>query len=129
MISFKWTAAVLLFFCLLYLISCANQKILHPSPKIGFDINALDKEGLIGPPDGKVAVSYEICIPAQNDYVNQVRKIDPSLKIHKKSKGRVACSKAEWLCIGNSHQEFARMKIQRLAELPFVKRIERTYFE
>ena len=127
MIIFKPTT-ILLFFCSLYL-SCANQKILHPSPKIGFDINALDKEGLIGPPDGKVAVSYEFCIPAHNDYVSQVRKIDPSLKIHKKSKGRVACSKAEWLCIGNTHQEYARMKLQRLAEMPFIKRIERSYFE
>lgn len=109
--------------------SCANQKILHPSPKIGFDINVLDKDGLMGPADGKVAVSYEFCVPADNHYLNQVRQIDPSLKFHKKSKGRIACSKAEWLCIGSTHQEYARDKLQRLAELEFVKRIERTYFE
>ena len=128
MTTFKPTATILLFFCLLHL-SCANQKILHPSPKIGFDINALDKEGLIGLPDGKVALSYEFCIPAQNNYVSQVRKIDPSLRIHKISKGRVACSKTEWLCIGNTHQEYARLKLQRLAEFTFIRRIERSYFE
>ncbi|MFK7981991.1 MAG: hypothetical protein AB8G86_18575 [Saprospiraceae bacterium] len=109
--------------------NCANQKILHPSPKIGFDINALDKDGLIGPADGKVAVSYEFCVPADNQYLNQVRQIDPSLQFHKKSKGRIACSKVEWLCIGNTHQEYAKMKLQQLAELAFVKRIERAYFE
>ena len=121
-------------FAFLFLISfalcrCAYQKILHPSPKIGFDINVLDKEGLIGPPGGKVALNYEFCIPANNRYINEVRQIDPSLQFHKKSKGRIACSKAEWLCIGNTHQEYAKMKLQRLAELTFIKRIERTYFE
>lgn len=128
MVTFKHAAALLLFFCWL-LVNCTNQKVLHPSPKIGFDINAMDKEGLMGPPDGKVAISYEFCIPAHNSYIGQVRQIDPSLKFHKKSKGRIPCSKEEWLCIGNTHQEYARLKLQRLAELTFVKRIERSYFE
>jgi len=122
-------SVTLLFLISFALCRCANQKILHPSPKIGFDINALDKEGLMGPPDGKVALNYEFCIPADNHYINQVRQIDPSLKFHKKSKGRIACSKMEWLCIGSTHQEYAKSKIQRLAELDFIKRIERTYFE
>lgn len=119
------------FFLLLSLLlgSCADQKILHPNPKIGFDINAIDSEGLIGEPSAKVALNYEFCIPANNRYINEVRQIDPSLQFHKKSKGRIACSKAEWLCIGSSHQEYSKQKLQRLAELPFIKRIERTYFE
>lgn len=123
------TRLTLLIATIALLWSCANQRILHPNPKIGFDINALDNDGLMGPADGKVAVSYEFCVPAYNQYLNQVRQIDPSLKFHKKSKGRIACSKAEWLCIGSTHQEYARDKLQRLAELEFVKRIERTYFE
>lgn len=110
-------------------VSCANQKILHPSPKIGFDINAIDKDGLIGPPDGKVALSYEFCIPADNKYISEIRQIDASVRVHKKSKGRVGCSKMEWLCIGNTKQEYPRSKIQRLAELTYIKRIQRTYFE
>ncbi|MEM6318078.1 MAG: hypothetical protein AAF960_10430 [Bacteroidota bacterium] len=112
-----------------FLTSCANQKILYPNPKIAFDINALDKEGLVGEVGSKVAVDYEFCIPANNRFINEVRQIDPSVRIHKKSKGRVGCGKAEWLCIGNSHQEYARAKIQRLADLSFIKRIQRTYFE
>ncbi len=120
---------LLLLVCLMLNSSCANQKIINLSPKISFDINELDKEGLIGPPDGKVALSYEFCIPADNQYVNEIRAIDPSVKIHKKSKGRVTCSKMEWLCVGDSHQENATVKIQRLAELPYVKRIQRAYFE
>lgn len=112
-----------------FLFSCVNQKVLYPSPKIGFDINALDKEGLIGEANAKVALDYEFCIPAHNSYINQVRQIDPSLKFHKKSRGRVGCGKDKWLCIGNTHQEYARLKLQRLAELTYVERIERTYFE
>lgn len=121
--------------CLLTLVfsflhaSCANQKIINPSPKIGFNINAIDKDGLIGPTDGKVALNYEFCIPAENQYIIEVRQIDPSVKCHKKSKGRVGCSKMEWLCIGNTEQEHARLKIHRLSELPYIERIQRTYFE
>ena len=128
MTTFIRITALFLFFGWL-LGNCANQKILHPSPKIGFDINALDKEGLMGEPGAKVALSYEFCIPAENRFINEVRQIDPSLQFHKKSKGRIPCSKMEWLCIGNTHQELARLKLQHLAELPYVKRIQRTYFE
>ena len=110
-------------------ISCANQKILYPNPKIGFDINQIDKEGLIGEGSGKTALHYEFCIPAENPYIAKVKEIDPSLQIHKKSRGRIACTRAEWLCIGSSHQENAKQKLQRLAELPFIKRIEQTVFE
>ncbi len=109
--------------------SCANQKIINPSPKISFDINAIDNDGLVGPPDGKVSLNYEFCIPADNKYINEIRQIDPSVKFHKKSKGRVGCSKMEWLCIGNTEQEYPRLKIHRLSELPYIKRIQRTYFE
>lgn len=126
--SFRRTTAFILLFCGLSL-NCANQKILHPSPKIGFDINAIDKDGLVGPPGGKVAMNYEFCIPAHKSYIGKIRQIDPNIKIHRKSKGRVACSKTEWLCIGNTHQEYARIKIQRLAEFSFIKRIERSHFE
>ncbi len=128
MAPFRRTATFLLFFSLLYL-NCTNKKIFHPSPKIGFDLNAIDTEGLIGPPDGKVALSYEFCIPADDHYLLQVRQVDPSLKLHKTAKGRIACSKAEWLCVGNTHQEDARMKLNRLAAFAFIKRIERVYFE
>ena len=128
MAAFKLLPILLFFFALLFW-QCLNQKILHPSPKIGFDINSLDKEGLLGEGSSKVALNYEFCIPADNQYINQVRQIDPSLQFHKKSKGRIACSKAEWLCIGDTHQEYAKQKLQRLAELSFIKRIERTYFE
>ena len=127
MLRLKLLSFVLLFGSLFF--SCANQKVLHPSPKIGFDINALDKEGLIGPADGKVAVNYEFCIPANSRFINEVVRIDPSIRVHKKSKGRVACNKEQWLCIGSTHQELYRQKLQRLAELEYIKRIEKTVFE
>ena len=119
---------LLLVLCLLAN-SCAHQKILHPSPKIGFDINALDKEGLVGEPGEKVAIDYEFCIPAETRYMNEILKIDSSIRVQKKAKGRIACSKTEWLCLGNTHQEYSRRKIQLIAELSFIKRIERSYFE
>ena len=128
MATFTQITSFLLLLCLVHF-SCANQKVLPPNPKIDFDMNTIDKAGLIGPPNGKVALSYEFCIPAEDKYVQEVQQIDPSLRINKIAKGRVGCSKVEWLCIGNTHQEAAKKKIQQLAELSYVKRIQRAYFE
>ncbi len=34
--------------------------------KVELDLARLDADGLRGPPDGKVSVSYEFCIPKQS---------------------------------------------------------------
>ena len=116
-------------FIAIIVMSCVNPKIVHPSPKVGFDVNSLDKEGLITESDKRIAINYEFCIPSNTQCLNEVIRIDPSLKIYKKAKGRIPCSKQEWLCMGNTQQKFSRQKIQSLAELTYIKRIQRAYLE
>ena len=67
------------------------------SGKLDFDLDELDADGLIGPPDGKVAVSYELCVPKDQKLVDEVRSIDPSIAIHADSRGRIGCSSVEVL--------------------------------
>jgi hypothetical protein len=55
--------------------------------KLDFNLEDLDENGLIGPPDGKVAVSYELCVPRDQKLVDEVRSIDPSIAIHADSRG------------------------------------------
>jgi hypothetical protein len=98
------------------------------SAKIQFDLSELDDEGLIGPPDGKVAISYEFCIPKRRSSRAKVEKIDPSIKFFSQSQGRVKCNETQYLCIGSSSPGGARV-ITKIADLNFVDVIARTYFE
>lgn len=97
--------------------------------KIGFDVARLDDQGLVGPADGKRALSYEFCIPPGEAYEAQVRKIDPSVEIQRGSRGRIGCIEGRVLCVGNTHQPRFRDVLRRLAELPYVERIEEAVFE
>jgi hypothetical protein len=99
------------------------------SGKLDFELAELDDNGLIGPPDGKVAVSYELCVPKDQKLVDEVRSIDPSIAIHADSRGRIGCSPMEVLCLGSTHQRSFRDILERLCGLPYVRRIERTWFE
>ena len=97
--------------------------------KLGFDLSELDEHGLIGPPDGKVAVSYEFCVPKDERRVDEVRTIDPSVAIQAGSPGRVGCGPTQVLCIGSTHQANFREILNRLCELEYITRIERAFFE
>jgi hypothetical protein len=97
--------------------------------KLGFDASELDERGLLGPQGGKVALSYEFCIPRDQELVDQVRSIDPSVAMHADSSGRVGCGPDQVLCIGSTHQKGFRDVLAALCELDFVTRIERCDFE
>jgi hypothetical protein len=97
--------------------------------KLDFDLGQLDEKGLVGPPDGKVAVSYEFCIPKDQQLADEVRSIDPTIAIHADSRGRVGCGPMEVLCLGSTNQPNFREVLERLCELEYVQRIERTWFE
>jgi len=99
------------------------------SGKLDFDLAELDENGRIGPPGAKVAVSYELCVPNDQKLVDEVRSIDPSIAIHADSRGRIGCSPMEVLCLGSTHQRSSREILERLCGLPYVRRIERTWFE
>jgi hypothetical protein len=89
----------------------------------------LDESGLYGPPDGKLALSYEFCIPDTVQNRTEVKRIDPTVKFFAQSPGRIGCRESENLCIGSTHQKDYRWVLQRLAELTYVQRIDECFFE
>jgi len=96
---------------------------------IAFDLDSIDADGLIGPADGKRALDYEFCIPRGEDYVAEVRAIDETARFFERSRGRIGCGPRQVLVIGNTHRPDFAIVLGRLAELPYVERIEQAYFE
>jgi len=111
------------------LLSEADNDFLGGCSKLGFDASALDEHGLLGPDGGKVALSYEFCVPKDQKLVDQVRAIDPSVAIQAGSPGRIGCGPTEVLCVGSTYQADFLEVLQTLCDLDFVTRIERAVFE
>ena len=107
----------------------SHQAELNLKNKIGFDLQSLDKDGLYGVSDGKRALSYEFCIPADVDVVRQVMDIDPSLIIYRQTKGRSGCTDKQYLAMGDTFQKDYRTTLQQLVNLKYVTRIVEVYFE
>ena len=99
------------------------------SPKINFDTSAINSEGLQGPPGGQVSVSYEFCIPGTPQAIAEVQRIDPTAQCRMGSRGRIGCTPAQALCIGDTHQADWAKVLNDLAALPTIERIDRSYFE
>jgi hypothetical protein len=96
--------------------------------KVGFDPDLIGDDGLYGPPNGRRALDYELCIPDAMSYRDQVAALDPSLRFST-SPGRIGCAGNELLAIGTSHQTGFRSVLESLAQLPYVRRIEQAWFE
>lgn len=99
-----------------------------PGPKVELDLTKLDKNGLRGPADGKVSVSYEFCIPNTDKCKAAVKAIDPTVQFMPGSRGRIGAGKDECLCIGETRANY-REVLTRLADLPYIKRIIECHFE
>ncbi|MDX5437668.1 MAG: hypothetical protein LPK03_10760 [Pontibacter sp.] len=97
--------------------------------KIAFDLMQFDENGLYGPADGKRSLDYEFCIPAGETYSQEVMAIDPSLTLFPDSPGRIGCTDAETLAIGNTHQENFQLVLLELANLDYVERIQQVNWE
>ena len=96
--------------------------------KIKLDFKQLDQNGLSGPPNGKVALNYEFCIPAEEKLWKKVHKLDSSAQ-RNGGKGRVGCMDNQWLIIGSTNQKNYQLVLFSLASLPFVERIEPVFWE
>jgi hypothetical protein len=96
---------------------------------IRFDISGISGDGLAGPPDGRVAVDYEFCIPDTPVLRLEVKGIDPSVRFMAGSRGRVGCGPGQVLCVGTTHQPRWRDVLLRLARRPYITRIERCFWE
>jgi hypothetical protein len=97
--------------------------------KIEFDLRNLDKDGLRGPSDGKVAVSYEFCIPDNDACRAEVKAIDQTVQFMPGSRGRIGAGKDECLCIGSTHQENFKEVLRALSEKSYIARIIECHFE
>jgi hypothetical protein len=104
------------------------KRITEAKKTVELDLTRLDKDGLRGPPDGKVAVSYEFCIPNTDTCKAEVKAIDPTIQFMPGSRGRIGAGKDECLCIGTTQKDY-RDILNRLAELQYVKRIIECHFE
>ncbi len=111
-------------------VGVADDRVrINPGSKITFNLEHLDENGLYGPPDGRRALHYEFCIPADPELEAQVRRLDPSCQLFKNSPGRIGCTEEEYLCLGNTHQADFKTVLLNLAQLPYVKRIDQAFFE
>lgn len=97
--------------------------------KVRFQFDQLDREGLTGPPGGKVALNYEFCIPADTKSWRMVQRIDTTARQYEGSRGRIGCQKGQLLVIGSTHQPNYKRVLYQLAQLPFVERMEPTFWE
>ena len=105
---------------------------MSPEPwqqKIHFDLSGIRADGLTGPADGLVSVSYEFCIPGKQQFLAEVLAIDSSIQYSTGSPGRVGCGESDYLCIGDTHKPNWREILQQIAALAYVKRIQRAWFE
>jgi hypothetical protein len=91
--------------------------------KISFDISQISPEGLIGQPDALRAVSYEFCIPANPIALATIQAIDTQIKYYFPSPGRIGCQKAQYLCIGHTHNPKWPEILFSIARLEYVERI------
>lgn len=94
--------------------------------KINFDLNQIDERGLIGPTGGKRSVAYEFCIPRDPARRDEVKAIDPSLQFYDGSRGRIGCTREQYLCIGEGG---TREVLLKLASLDYIERIDPFYGE
>lgn len=97
--------------------------------KIQLDFKKIDRDGLYGPSDGKVAVNYEFCLPAEENYWKKVQKIDRTAQKHAGSAGRSGCGKDQWLIIGSTHQSNYLRVLYELGALPYIEKIRETHWE
>jgi len=105
---------------------CTRKMQTFDPAKIEFDYSAIDENGLR---NGEVAVDYEFCIPANEDLLKEVMAIDPNVRLMKSSKGRIGCSKQQWLCINSTHSPGWKDKLYSIASLEYVERIQQTFYE
>lgn len=100
-----------------------------PSTKIQFPLTQLDKDGLRGPANGKVSLSYEFSIPNSEAAKKTVKAIDSTIQFMPGSPGRVRSPKEACLCIGATHHKNWREVLRKLCDLPYVTRIIECHFE
>lgn len=129
-LNYHYIMKYILYF-LIVLVGCQHYNIKEDPTvwkKVSLDFKRFDKDGLAGPPGGKIAASYEFCIPVSKKMMERVKKIDPTAQ-RSLGKGRIGCTDGQWLMVGSTHQPNFQRVLFELASLPFVKEIQETFYE
>jgi hypothetical protein len=98
-------------------------------PKITFDLDRLNDDGLVGPPNGLRSLMYEFCIPSDSASAREIREIDSSVRLYSESPGRIGCGDGLTLCIGETHQPGWRAVLDQLSSLGYIERIDESFAE
>ena len=119
-----------LLLCLLTvgLVACASVPA-PTSAKIRFPLDGIRTDGLSGPAGGLVSIDYEFCVPADPRVLEEVKRLDPSVKVSLVARGRIGRRDGQALCLGNTQQKDWRLVLERLAARPDIAEIRRCYFE
>ncbi len=110
------------------LVACASVPA-PSSAKIRFPLDGIRADGLSGPASGLVSIDYEFCVPADPRVLEEIKRLDPSVKISLVARGRIGRREGQALCLGNTHQPAWRSVLERLAARPDIAEIRRCYFE
>lgn len=79
--------------------------------------------------DSKSSIDYEFCIPYQDKYLIEIKKIEPSINCFHGSGGRIGCTNNEYLCIGNTHLKNSKNTLCQLSSREYIQRIDPCYWE
>ena len=110
------------------LVACASVPA-PTSAKIRFPLDGIRTDGLSGPAGGLVSIDYEFCVPADPRVLEEVKRLDPSVKVSLVARGRIGRRDGQALCLGNTQQKDWRLVLERLAARPDIAEIRRCYFE
>jgi hypothetical protein len=119
----------------LLLLIFATTSCAHPinpisvAAKIKFNTDDINNQGLRGTPSSLRAVAYEFCIPSDQTTHEKLQAIDPSVAFYPRSRGRINCSDAETLVIGNTHQAQWKSVLFELSSQDYIAAIRETVFE
>ncbi|MGA9572657.1 MAG: hypothetical protein WBS20_01785 [Lysobacterales bacterium] len=97
--------------------------------KIKFRLDDIRPDGLRGPPDGLVAVTYEFCVPDNERVYREIRQIDSGLHIHHGARGRIGCAANQSLTVGETARPRWHDVLQALSSLAYVTEIRECFFE
>ena len=110
------------------LVACASAPA-PSSAKIRFPLDGIRADGLSGPASGLVSIDYEFCVPADPLVLEEIKRLDPSVKISLVARGRIGRREGQALCLGNTQQKDWRLVLERLAARPDIAEIRRCFFE
>ena len=126
----KKTILSILAFLTLLLFNCSifkSAEIKAAEKKMNFEFSKLDKNGLRK--SKGTSLAYEFCIPNEEEKINQIKKIDETIKLYHSSQGRIGCGQNEVLCIGETANKDYKSILIKLTKLPYVKNINESFFE